>query len=486
MNIYDLIIIGGGPAGLALAQCYSKLDKSILIIDKESDIGGCHRVRRVNNLFTEHGPRIYSNTYKVFINLLKDMDVNFYDIFTEYNFSLTQIGGQTIWTTLNYTEFFIFFIEFIKLLFNDNYGNNLLMSDFLHNNNFSSKSIDLIDRICRLTDGADISKYTVNEFLQLFNQQFFHTIYQPKLPNDIGIFKIWKNHLLKNNVTFLLNSKVTKLIANKSGDRIDSIIVNDTPIYCNQLVIATPPLNIIELLEKSENDSIKNSFGDFNKLKLWSQQTAYIEYISITFHWDTFQNLPKIHGFPKTSWGVAYIVLSDYMTFQEKSSKTVISVAITITDKSSPNINKTADQCINKDELINETLNQLKESFPNLPPPTFSLMSPGVYYDKNKQKWISIDTAYIASSTTDPISPQFSSKTIHNLFNVGTHNGKSRYKFTSLESAVTNAVELSHLLNPKLKQLYPIHSASTVRQFIIILIIIICIIILYESYNRYL
>lgn len=53
--IYDLVIIGGGPSGLSLAQKCCK-SKKILIIDKENDIGGCHRVRRIlNNLFTEHG-----------------------------------------------------------------------------------------------------------------------------------------------------------------------------------------------------------------------------------------------------------------------------------------------------------------------------------------------------------------------------------------------------------------------------------------------
>lgn len=485
-NKYDLIIIGGGPSGLALAQCYSKTDKNILIIDKESDIGGCHRVRRLYDqvsdqyLFTEHGPRIYSDTYQVFISLLKDMNINFYDLFVEYNFTISQIGGETVWSTVTYTELSYFVIEFIKLIFNNNHGNDILMQEFLIKNNFKSKSIDIIDRICRLTDGAGIDKYTLNEFLQLFNQQFFHTIYQPKYPNDIGLFKMWKAYLLKNNVSFLLNSTVTDLITNKTNDQIEYIIINNNQkIYCNKVVTAIPPVNIIKLFENSENLFLKNSFGDFNLLKAWSQKTAYIDYISMTFHWDSVLDLPKIYGFPKTSWGVAYIVLSDYMTFQEKSSKTVISIAITIIDNPSHTINKTANQCFNTSELIIETFNQLKESFPKLPPPTFTLLSPGVYYDKFKNQWISNDTAYIASSISDPISPEFASKTITNLYNLGTHNNKSLYKFTSLESAVTNAIELSHLLDPKLKEIYPITSAFTVREFIIILIIIICILYLY-------
>ena len=72
-NEYDLVISGGGPAGLGLAQCCSSiLGIKILLIEKEKILGGCHRVNRVkyNNedLFTEHGPRIYSSTYKNFEN----------------------------------------------------------------------------------------------------------------------------------------------------------------------------------------------------------------------------------------------------------------------------------------------------------------------------------------------------------------------------------------------------------------------------------
>lgn len=482
---YDLIIIGAGPAGLALAQCYLKINNKILIIDKESDIGGCHRVRRVYNnnlneyLFTEHGPRIYSDTYKVFMSLLKDMNLDFYDLFVKYNFQIAQIGGETVWSTLNYKELFVFALEYFKLLFDDNYGINLSMKSFLLKNKFSEKSINLIDRICRLTDGASIDKYTLNEFLQLFNQQILYNLYQPKSPNDIGLFDLWKKYLLKNNVDFLLNSKVTQLIAN--DNKIESIIVNNEKIYCNKLIIATPPLNIVELLEKSNNNLIKNSFGDFDKLKAWAKYTAYIDYISVTFHWNTKLDLPKVYGFPKTSWGIAYIVLSDYMTFNESTSQTVISAAITIVDKRSRTLNKTANQCDDKNEIINEIFNQLKESFPNLPLPTISLLSPGIYYDKDLEKWTSIDTAYVLN--VQDFNLDFSSKTISNLFNVGTHNNKSIYKFTSLESTVTNAVKLSHLLDTRLSKIFPITSSLTTRDFIITFIIFICIIFLYYKYK---
>lgn len=476
-NNYDLVIIGAGPAGLALAQCCSKINTSILIIDREDTIGGCHRVRRVlyNNelLFTEHGPRIYSSTYKVFIMLLKEIGVDFYELFTPYNFTIGSIGGQTIWTTLSYNELFKLFIEFILLIFDNNHGKDISMKEYLISKHFNNKSIDLIDKLCRLTDGASSEKYTLNEFLQLFNQQFFYKIYQPKLPNDIGFLKLWKQYLDNNNVQFMLSSNVSKLIPNENNTQIDSIILGDnTIIKGDKFVFAIPPLNISSILYNSN----LNAFGDLNNFIQWSQETAYIDYLSVTFHWDTKVILPKVYGFPKTSWGIAFIVLSDYMTFNEKTSQTVISTAVTISDVQSSFINKTADQC-NQNELINEIFNQLLESFPDIPLPTISILSPGVY--NNGTKWISNDTAYI--STSKNITLPFKSDIYKNLYNVGTHNGKSRYKFTSLEAAVTNAVELSYILHPELKDIYKIQSGYTVTNVIRILLILLILFIIYKN-----
>ena len=184
MDKYDLIIIGAGPSGLALAQCVSKLNKKILILEKENVIGGCHRVRRVDGLFTEHGPRIYSSTYKVFNKLLREMNVEFKELFKEYNFTITQIGGETVFTTLKWRELILFGIELFKLMINGNTGIDKSMEEFVRNNNFKEESIEIIDRICKLTDGGGIEKYTLNQFLQLFNQQILHKLYQPNKPLD--------------------------------------------------------------------------------------------------------------------------------------------------------------------------------------------------------------------------------------------------------------------------------------------------------------
>ena len=474
MNEYDLIIVGAGPAGLALAQCASHLNKRILIIENEKKIGGCHGVRRVNDLFTEHGPRIYSDTYVVFKNLLKEMNVNFYDIFTKYDFSIANIGGETVFSVLSWSELILLAWEFIKLMLNDNHGINTMMQEYLYNNNFNKESIEIIDRICKLTDGGGIDKYTLNEFLQLLNQQFFYSLYQPKKPNDKGLFKIWRDYLENKGVTFSLNTEINYI--NINNNQIDSIEITSNSsqvVYGKNIVLAIPPKNLLDIVNKYK---IPHNWGDLDK---FSRETAYIDYISVTFHWDKKLELPKIYGFPKSAWGVAFVVLSNYMPFEQDISQTVISAAITISDTKSKNNNKTANEC-NEKELIDEITLQLKEAYPELPKPTKVILSPGVKYDTNKNAWISEDTAFILTANKGFL--PFQNNIVKNMYNLGTHNGKNYYKFTSMESAVSNSVVLSKILYPELNNSNYIkltRSTSISDVFDIIVIVIILYLIYY-------
>jgi hypothetical protein len=83
----------------------------------------------------------------------------------------------------------------------------------------------------------------------------------------------------------------------------------------------------------TNNPYVKNCFGDFDKLKSYASNTEYNTYISITFHWNRKINLDKVYGFPLSEWGIIFINMTDYMEFNEKNSKTVLSTSISITDR---------------------------------------------------------------------------------------------------------------------------------------------------------
>jgi hypothetical protein len=182
--------------------------------------------------------------------------------------------------------------------------------------------------------------------------------------------------------------------------------------------------------------------------------------------------LKKIWGFPATSWGVAYIVLSDYMDFEDKRSQTVISTIITRNDISEYN-GKKPNEISNKDELIKEAFRQLKITYPHLPEPTYSIVSQNYYQDN---RWKPIDTAFVNTKNQyiKYQSPQFT-----NLYNCGTQNGNSIYSFTSMESAISNSFGLLQILDITNRKKYKLKGGNTILPLIPIITIIIMLIIFY-------
>lgn len=474
MKKYDYCIIGAGPSGLTVANLLSSIGKKCVIVDENNDIGGCHRVTRIDGLFTEHGPRIYSNSYINFINFLKTMNINFYDLFSPYLFTISNIGNYTI-KNFTYNEIKSIILHYLIFILKKKHGSNFSMKYFMDTNLFSDKTKDYIDRLCRLTDGASSEKYSLNKFFQLINQQFMHTLYQPNKPTDIGLFKLWKDKLLQNNVEFKLNSSVLNLIGKIDNveeiEILDKITNNKYVIQSEKYIMCIPPKPLLKIL--LQNNIYHNSFGNINIFRDWVTKSTYNNYIPISFHWDNYPNLilNKTWGFPSSEWGIAFIVLSNYMNFSDNRSKIVISTCVTKTDSISSYINKTANQC-DEYELKQEVFRQLQISFPNIPNPSYIIINPNV--KKINNKWIEPDTAYIDTFDNNFLSSVGITK---NLFQVGTQNGNCKYSFTSLETAVTNAIVFSNYIEPEtikiIKKIDIIELNDIIRIFLLFFIVII-------------
>jgi hypothetical protein len=451
----DYIIVGAGPSGLTTAWLLAKQGKKCTIVDTNISIGGCHRVLRTPNTsgenratFSEHGPRIYSGAYKSLQNLLKDMGGCFDDFFTPYDFSISTIGGESI-KNFTWKEMWTLFKTFLVLGYNPAELHNISMLQFMHKNNFSNQALDYIDRLCRLTNGAGSDRYSLYQFLQLINQQAMYGVYQPKCPNDEGLFAFWKSKLDQCGVKFLMGTKVRKILVSK-GQVIGLSTFSDTTISAKSVILAVPPVEMYEILSVS---GISDTFGFDNS---WATATNYIPYQNISFYWknDVLANVPRVHGFTKSEWGIVFIVLSDYFNDSNNPQikSTLISVCTTIPENYQ-------QQNLTQSDFINSVFEQLKKSYPNLP-----------LYD-NAIMNIETDTAYLAAAGTGTISHQGN---IKNLYNVGTHNGNNYYAFTSMESAISNAIHLVDEIEENNNCAHLSEPAITLWQ-VIILFLLVCI-----------
>jgi hypothetical protein len=268
----------------------------------------------------------------------------------------------------------------------------------------------------------------------------------------------------------LINTQIEEF--NIFDNKINSIKVNGKLINSKNFILACPPKAINNILKKY---NFENVFGkDFNKFQ---KDTEYLPYISVIFHWKDKLNLPKIWGYPRTSWGIGNIVLSDYMDFNDPRSKTVISTIITMNEKKSDYLNKTPDEIKDKNIIIKEVFRQLKQIYKDLPNPDYYFLTQN-YYDNNLEKWIPLNNDFI---TTKYGYIKYESEIYDNLYNCGVHNGYSSYSFTSLESSIVNAINLVHQLEPHTKENFQIKDAYTLRQlfFIIFIILLFLLIILW-------
>ena len=473
-------VVGGGPAGLTIAWILSKLNHDVTLIDREASLGGCHRVRRVRvdgkDLFTEHGPRVYLSNFVNFWNVLKDMGHDHNKIFTKYKVNFP-VGLKDAVNTFSLRELLILLVYFIVFMVNKDYFKKLSVEDMVDRYNFSEKTKLYLDKICRLTDGAGIDRYTAYEMFQLVNQGAFYNLLEPVKPNDELLFKLIEESLINNGVKIVKNAEVTKLFEN--GDKISGCQVGDKYFECDNMILSIPLFNIVKLLKNSGN-KIEDSFLEINDLESYSKKVEYESYLPVTLYWNEYIEIPDIWGNGFGDWGIIWVDMTNYMDFGKNHPKTVLSTSIVMLNQKSSKTGKTANQTSDVEQLKQEAVRQVLEIL-KVPNPDYTVLSPGVYRQNNK--WLTQDKAYILTPDYKPL--KFQSNKYSNLFNVGTHNEQNNIGYTSLESATQNAIVFLNRYFKDSKKVIQIEKIYTLDKTFKILIITVLVVILIKNNKKY-
>jgi hypothetical protein len=452
-DAYDYVIVGGGPAGLTLAYGLEQYGHAVALVEAQASLGGCHRVFRTDPLtqpFREHGPRLYVSNYHhvrmVYDDALRDSGVRFDDLFVPYAFGLTL---SNVWLLLREIPWrdaaTIAASQAAFVLYGGGTRPDETVAAYAARKRLAPATRDLLDRFCRMSDGADASRYLVRKFFDLVDQNYLYRTLQPRLPTDVELIPLLAGRL-----------RTTRLVTGTRATRLDAAsrtvtLADGTALTARVgVVLAVPPVAVAALLEAS---GMADAFG--SDYAAFARQTQYMTFLPVTFHWDTALAVAAADawGYPRGPWKVAFVPLSQYMR-QVGRSPTLVSAVVTDATTPSDVTGRSANDTRDAAELGREVWRQIAPHL-GLPPPDRTLLSPELRRSDDDTRWVTADTPYVQTRTgCDAFRPPQSPRHPW-LYQVGTQNGASSYAFTSMETAVASAVAVLHQLEPASQRRFP-------------------------------
>lgn len=266
METYDYIIIGSGIAGLHTAYRLQQQEKKILILEKESYIGGRMSTKLVNDHFVDYGAKFISGFYNNMLSLTKELSV------IPIPMTLTNLGIRRdgIIYTLDASKRFAFLYYkglsfgakfrlglafFIRLLRYRNLDFYKLQ-DTLYLDNKSvyedlrplagEEGFDyLIEPVSANIFFYGTKDFSRAPFFSIFSKLFkFKTASFPK-----GIGQLCQQ--LANNVPLELNAEVKSINRTATGVLIKAILRDDKEVIyeSKNAILAIPGNRVLDLLD---------------------------------------------------------------------------------------------------------------------------------------------------------------------------------------------------------------------------------------------
>ncbi|QWD80050.1 FAD-dependent oxidoreductase [Polynucleobacter sp. MWH-Spelu-300-X4] len=254
-NIYDFVIVGGGAAGISIAECLSRNpENSILLIEKNNKLagetsGGFHEWLHTGALFTLVPDASYTTSY--LLGAIDDLFI-FYSDFIRNNFIATETGLAVIgdgWFNNHNINFYYRNRKFNflwNILVNQSIGkiNKISSHDWLRKRggsiNFKSWLLDYhqIKPDIVIRDGVS----------------FFHQISTDITMNSRILLGDLLNNFVLNNGKISLDTELFNY--KKITNDVYEIVTSGGIIYSRNIVLCAADKN-----SKFTNESIKTSYA---------------------------------------------------------------------------------------------------------------------------------------------------------------------------------------------------------------------------------
>ena len=469
------VIIGGGPSGLCLLWILAKHNKNVVLIEKESQLGGSWNSTWDKNYWTENAPRVLFENgihmdFLIDIGMKKqDFKVVYGDILSTY-YLLTNFFTKQ----LEFNDYFQILKGYIYYKLNND--DHKTLCTWLNQSSMSKKGKDALRILCITVN--DIPEKTnakvffntlglSGNFIQMSDSNKWHNLIENKLKNMKNV-QIIKNTTI-DSLQYENNNIVSALCINKEK----SISYK---IYGNKFVLCTQSNGIIPILEKSHRH-IQNNWGDFHKLQKWNVLTHYNGF-GFQLHFCEKINYPKDWCWScKGDWTIIILPSSKWLTYKSKdvTIQTVWSCVVIDMDSKSKNIHKSLNDC-DLDEALKECIFQIKKQYHQLPHPYYITSSESL--QKVNNKWVSLNTGF----TKNNQNYIHMKGNINNLFAIGCFNDIGYDHVASMKTAIESSCMYLQKYEP---QIQDFHNKTKINySYIFILFVLILCYYVYNANNK--
>lgn len=448
--MYDFAIYGGGPTGMVLAYILAYNKKKVVLVEKESELGGCWKTLWLSEkYFSEHSPRVLFPNNNAMIKILEHFGMNMHK-----ELSKTSPSGTGILSVFAYALKRFSCCDLLKLaqgfLFKN--SKNLTVTEWANLNNISPSGKRAL-RTISVALANSPEKLLMSEILGNEVRNTLKATQLPEYPimsqfvNHDKWINVFEQNLKGLGVTILKNHELWTFNTNVQGTTIISGNVinliaqpnNQTNILicAKNHIITFPPVAFYNLMERQPSHRIQNNWMPIQKLKAWMLDSYYAS-IGFQLHFRKKMLMPK-----NWCWSCDNdydLIALDVSKFTKKISKdptikSVWSCTVVATDNCIKKRGKTINE-LDLNTIISDCLRILGVK------PDVITVYPCLH--KEFHRWISKDTAF-SMGKLGTIPPK--GNYISNLYTVGPHN---RPGITNIGKATDTALTFSQNMGLKI------------------------------------
>ena len=291
--MYDVVIIGAGPAGLTAAYELSKYNKKVLVIEKKSNVGGLAETKVFGNYRYDIGPHRFftknEEVNKLFLDMLKDDAVEvrrktrilFKGSYFDYPLTpLNALFGLGIFESISIAFSYLFarFKSYLKISKIENFEDWVIdkFGKKLYKNFFKNYTEKVWGIECS-NIGKDwaaqrikgLSLSTAVKFALFPNSKkrpktLVDTFYYPKLGAGM-LWEKFEDYLINRNVELIKDSKVTLVKKDKNNFQVE-IVSNDnkSSVIASHILFSNPLLEFINIYEDITPVEVLNAAKKLN------------------------------------------------------------------------------------------------------------------------------------------------------------------------------------------------------------------------------